>query len=420
MRDDVSRDEGVDTAMRGRGAPSVLPKAVIGLCVAFAVATGVLLLLGVTETTPADEFGLAGVGGAAFAVASLAFGVTGALVASRVPGNPIGWILCAMGVLIGFGNLAYQYADYALFVEPGALPSGDVAAVAQNLGLTPCFGLLGLVLLLFPDGRLRSRRWRPAAGIALLGSGLVQFGYAFRPGPLDEPFENVMNPIGLGSTDLLESFVGLGWLLMTVSVALGAASMILRLRRSSGVEHEQLKWIAFAAAGIGVVFALNFLSFILEIEGIDSLRIVVLGLTFSAFPVAAGIAILRYRLYDIDVVINRTLVYGALTASLVAVYLASVLLLQLALGGVTEDSNLAIAGSTLAVAAVFRPARVRIQALVDRRFFRSRYDARQTLESFSTRLRDEIDLTALDAELRRVVAETMQPSHVSLWLRGTA
>jgi len=389
------------------------------LCVAIALPTLVLLALGASESTPADEFGLSGFGGLAFLVAALAFATTGALVASRLPSNPIGWIFCVIGLLIAAGNLPYQYADYALFVSPGSLPGGETAAVLQNLGgLPPAFGLLGLSLLLFPNGRLPSRRWLPAAAAGVIGVTALAVGLAFRPGPLDEPFEGVRNPFGVGSFELMDSLSGLGWLLSAVAVALAAASMIIRLRRSSGQERQQLKWIGLAAAGAGVVMLVNVFSFFLEVKGISQVRIVVVGLAFVGFPVAAGIAILRHRLYDIDVVINRTLVYGGLTATLLASYLGLVLLLQFVLSGVTEGSGPAVAGSTLAVAALVRPARARIQAAVDRRFYRRKYDAARTLESFGTRLRDEVDLDALGRELRGVVADTMQPAHVSLWLRA--
>ena len=389
------------------------------LCVAIALPTLVLLALGASESTPADEFGFSGFGGLAFLVAALAFATTGALVASRLPSNPIGWIFCFIGFLLAVGSLPHQYADYALFVSPGSLPGGETAAVLQNLGgVPPAFGLLGLSLLLFPNGRLPSRRWLPAAAAGVTGATALTVGLAFRPGPLDEPFEVVDNPLGVGSFELMDSLSGLGWLLSAVAVALAAASMIIRLRRSSGQERQQLKWIGLAAAGAGVVMLVNVFSFFLEVKGISQVRIVVVGLAFVGFPVAAGIAILRHRLYDIDVVINRTLVYGGLTATLLASYLGLVLLLQLVLSGVTEGSGPAVAGSTLAVAALVRPARARIQAAVDRRFYRRKYDAARTLESFGTRLRDEVDLDALGRELRGVVADTMQPAHVSLWLRA--
>ena len=387
------------------------------LCVTIAFPTLVLLALGLGHSTPGDEFGLTGAGGLAFLVAALAFATTGALVASRVPSNPSGWIFCLIGVVMAAGNFPYQYADYALYVAPGSLPGGVTAAVLQNLGLPSAFGLLGLSLLLFPDGRLLSRRWLPAAAAALIGSAALAVGYALRPGRLDPPFERITNPFGVGSFELMDGLSGLGWMLSAVSVALAAVAIIVRLRRSRGQERQQLKWIGLAAAVAGVVMVINLISFLLEVQGIDQVRLVVVGLAFVGLPVAAGIAILRHRLYDIDLVINRTLVYGALTATLAAAYVGSVLLLQLALSPLTSDSGLAIAGSTLAVAALFGPARRRIQRAVDRRFYRRRYDGARTLEGFNASLRDELDLDALGTELRGVVTETMQPSHVSLWLR---
>ena len=387
-------------------------------CVAMALPTLVLVALGAGEATPADRFGLSGFGGLAFLAASLAFATTGALVASRVPANPIGWISCLIGFLIGMGNLSYQYADYALFVSPGSLPAGVTAAVAQNLGLPPAFGLLGLALLLFPDGRLLSRRWLPAAATALAGSAALFAGYALRPGKLDEPFETVTNPFGVDAYELIDPAADLGWLLSAASVALAAAAMIVRLQRSRGRERQQLKLIALAAAFAGAVLVANMVSWFTDVQGIAQLRLAVVGLAFAGFPIAAGVAILRHRLFDIDLVINRALVYGALTALLALAYLGGVLVLQLVLSPLTAQSGVTVAGSTLAVAALFRPLRTRTQAAVDRRFYRRRYDAARTLEGFSARLREQVDLDALGGELQAVVRETMAPAHVSLWLRG--
>jgi hypothetical protein len=381
------------------------------------LATLVLLALGAGHSTEADSFGLSGYGGLAFAVAALAFASVGALVVARVPDNRIGWIFWVTGAIIGVGDLVFQYADQALFISPDRLPGGSIAAWLQNLGLPPAFGLLGVALLLFPDGRLPSRRWRPALWLALAGIGLIVVGYALRPGPLDDPFAGVSNPFGIAGTfELMDALSGFGWMFTGASVGFAALGSAMRLRRSRGLERAQLKWLAFAAAITGVAVVSDVISYFVSATGINELRNVVLGLGFAVFPVAAGAAILRYRLFDIDVVINRALVYGALTATLAGAYVGSVLLLQLVLAPLTADSGLAIAASTLAVAALFRPARARIQDVVDRRFYRRRYDAARTLEAFGVHLRDEVDLEAVGRALNAAVVDTVQPAHLSLWL----
>ena len=387
-----------------------------GFCLALAAGTLVLLVIGAGEHTAADGSTFDGWAGLSFVVASLAFATVGAMIATRVPENPIGWIFCLTGVALGVADFGNQYAEQMLFVASDPLPGGRTAAWLQGLGLAPSFGLLGLTLLLFPDGRSPSGRWRFVVWLALAGIGLSVIGAAMRPGPLVEPFDSVSNPLGIpGLLGLMDSFLGFGFVFTLMSVVLATFGMRARLRRSTGVEREQLKWLVLAAAVTGVAVVGSLVLYLAA--GIDVGGEAVLGLGFSAFPLAAGAAILRYRLYDIDVVINRTLVYGALTATLALAYLGSVLLLQLALSGVTESSGLAVAVSTLAVAALFRPARTRIQAAVDRRFYRRKYDAARTLERFGTRLRQEVDLDALGSELRGVVADTMQPAHISLWLR---
>ena len=372
------------------------------------LATMVLLALGAGHATPSDSFGLSGFGGVAFAIAALAFATVGALVVARVPGNPIGPVFCLTGAILAVGDFVFQYADRALYITPGELPGGNAAAWLQNFGLPPAFGLLGVALLLFPEGRLPSRRWRPALWLALAGIGLNMLGYALRPGPLDEPFAVVTNPLGVpGTFGLMDAMSGFGWMFMGASVALAAAATPIRLARARGLERAQLKWLALATAITGVAVVSDVISYFVGAEGIGALRDVVLALGFAVFPLAAGAAILRYRLYDIDVVINRTLVYGALTATLAATYLGLVLLVGLAVG----RSGLAVAVSTLAVAALFRPARGRIQAAVDRRFYRRRYDAAQTLEAFGARLRDEVDLEAVGLALHAAVRDTVQPAH---------
>jgi hypothetical protein len=388
-----------------------------GACLVLGVATLVLLALGAGVTTHADSFGISGFGGMSFVVASLAFATVGAMVTTRVPGNPIGPLFLVTGVIVGAGDLAFQYADRTVFIAPGAWPGDTFAAWVQNLGLPPSFGLLAVALLLFPDGRLPSRRWRPALWLAVAGIVLIVVGYALRPGPLDDPFESIANPLGVGPFELMDALTGFGWMLMAAAVGLAAVAMTIRLRRSRGLERQQLKWLALAAAIAGVAVVADAISFFAGIEGIGQPREVALGLGFCVFPLAAGAAILRYRLYDIDVVINRALVYAALTATLAGAYVGSVLLLQLVL---SPSSDFAIVASTLAVAGLFQPARRWIQEIVDRRFYRRKYDAQRTLEGFGVRLRAEVELESVSAELLTVVADTMQPTQVSLWVRRTS
>jgi hypothetical protein len=351
-------------------------------------------------------------------LAGLAFGAVGGLLVSRVPGNAIGRIFCVTGAALSISIAGAAYARYAVFAVAPPRAGARLAVLLDDVFGPPCFGLVGAALLLFPTGRLPSRRWRPALWLSLGGSTIVMVGYAFRPGGGDPPFESVSNPLGspVGG-GLMDALTGFGWIFMGLGVVLAAVAMVQRLRRSRGFERMQLKWIAYAAGIVGVIIAADEISYFANVQGLGTVRDTLLGLALATFPVAAGIAILRHRLYDIDVVINRTLVYGLLTATLAGAYLGSVLLLQLALDRITSGSSLAVAVSTLAVAALFRPARTRIQGVVDRRFYRRKYDAARTLEEFSSRMREQVDLEALGGELRTVVREAMQPAHVSLWLR---
>jgi hypothetical protein len=345
----------------------------------------------------------------------LPFGIVGALVASRRPDNLIGWLFCAIALLSGLNGFLEGWAGYGVY--GGAdLPGVGVAAWGVSL-LVPIPLFVGplLLLLLFPDGRLLSRRWRLVArGVVLLVSLLI--ASSLRPGQFDN-FPTLVNPLGVGGAvgRLFDSLDPVMSVLASVLFLAAASCLVLRLRRSRGQERLQIKWVAYAAALTATAFVATFVA-----PGASAISTVAfwLGLAATAgIPAAAGVAILRYRLYEIDRVINRTLVYALLTATLAAVYAGTVLLLQLALEGVTSDSGLAVAISTLAVAAAFRPARTRIQAGVDRRFYRRRYDASKTLEAFSARLREEIDLDMLARELRQAVVETMEPRRVSLWLR---
>jgi hypothetical protein len=345
----------------------------------------------------------------------LAYSGVGALIASRQPDNAMGWLFLGIGATTGLGMLAGAYAERWVAGDGGSRALGEAAAVYGTLSwipfiLVPCT----FVLLLFPDGHLVSPRWRWVAWCAGLGIAGVVVTSALAPGRLED-YPTLDNPYGVDSP-LLGPLTGIAVALLLVGLVGSAASVIVRFRRAQGERRQQIKWLALAGAAAAVIVPVAAAGS--DVWGTDATNVACM-LAVIGLPLAAGVAILRYRLYDIDVVINRALVYGAVTASLAVAYLACVLLLQLVLSPLTANSGLAIAASTLAVAAMFRPVRARAQAVVDRRFYRRRYDAAQTLASFSGRLRDELDLDALDADLRGVVTDAMQPAHVTLWLRRT-
>jgi len=361
-----------------------------------------------------------------FSVAALGlvFAVTGALIASRLPRNPIGWIFCTAAVLFEFSGFSDAYVAYGSQVSgllPGRVWVGWTSQWLTN-ALSPA--LIILCFLLFPTGRLPSARWRPLVWVVAVVAAVYAASVALAPGMLvDYPIEN---PVGIESARALRTLADVAIQVLVIPLMLlSVVSLFLRLRLSSGVERQQLKWFAYAAAllatdlvVVNVVFAL--FQGDIEREVSELLFFVIFITILSGMPVAIGVAILKYRLYEIDLLINRTLVYGSLTAMLAATYFGGVTVTQAIVRALTsqeQQPQLVVVVSTLVIAALFNPLRRRIQAFIDRRFYRRKYDARKTLEAFSAKLRDETDLDALNDELVSVVRETMQPAHVSLWLR---
>jgi hypothetical protein len=355
------------------------------------------------------------------ATLTVAFSVVGAMIASHRPGNPIGWIFCAAALFQGLAVFGDEYATYALITRPGSLTLGPEMSWLTEWIWAPGLGLILVFLpLLFPDGHPPSRRWRWVAwlgGISIVMIVMLAMVILWSERGtqlLRDPVSDEAGPawiLGL----LVEA---VAFPLMLVAGLAAVISLFVRFRRARGDERQQIKWFASASAlTLGFVFVLQTLNNTQNSLLEAGLATVALFL-IPSIPVATGVAILRYRLYDIDRLINRALVYGLLTAMLAVVYLASVVALQSVLRALMgQESTLAIVASTLAIAALFNPLRRRIQAFIDRRFYRRKYDARKTLEAFSAKLRDETDLEALNDELVGVVRETMQPSHVSLWLR---
>jgi hypothetical protein len=344
-----------------------------------------------------------------------AFMAVGALVVARRPANAIGWLFSAIGLLALGASVAGEYSQYAYVTRAGGLPFGVVAAWYLAWAAFLVFGLtFTYLLLLFPTGRLLSPRWRPIAWLAGIQITAASVLAALQPTlSLEGQGRTIANPVGISGLPHPErGAVGAVLIGLFVAVSLAACgSLVLRFRRARGEERQQLKWVAYAA---GLMVISTTVGGALVPSGSD----LAVALTVALVPVAAGIAILRYRLYDIDRIINRTLVCGLLTALLGGVYGGVVLVLGQVFGGVGRDPpSWAVAGATLAVAALFQPARHRIQQAVDRRFNRRKYSATKTIEVFSARLRDQIDLDTLSTELLAVVDQTMEPTRASLWLR---
>ena len=341
----------------------------------------------------------------------------GWLIATRRPENRIGWMLLAIGFFYALTQFSAAYAVYGLVVAPGSLPLADVMAWLSDLIWAPAYMLLILLPLVFPDGRLPSRRWRPIVWIASVALALMVVPAAIAYWPYRGPLlvlSDAQIPAGDPAPATADLLQGIGLIVALVVAVAGVAAIIIRFRRSVGAEHQQIKWFASAAVvEFAAIFVMSAPSVALP-PPFDALAAIVLA---PLIPIAVGIAILRYRLYDIDRIISRTVSYGAVTGILAVVFVGTILGLQTMLASFFSGSSVAVAASTLVVAAIFQPLRRRVQSVVDRRFNRSRYDAERTAAAFSTHLRDEVDLANLDAEVRQVIAATVAPVTVGLWIR---
>jgi hypothetical protein len=406
---------------------SLLAWSLAGLSVATFVARVPLFVLVSSVHIPSSWEADPSIGDLLSGLLFLVFPLVGALIAARHPRNPIGWILLADGLLFMLTDLMDDYSLYGV-ARPGSVPFAVGVAGINNWLWVPGVGLLGTyVFLLFPDGKLPSRRWRPLAWLSGAVILTVSIGVGLGPGPLQN-LGGVQNPFGILRPWMMIPFWAILPLLPLCMVG-SALSLVLRYRRARGDQRQQIKWIAFAGAVVGLLYLVAMVTSFIFPSGawfqvgsplwLDLVAYTAL-LSFTLVPIAVGVAMLRYRLYDIDLVINRTLVYGSLTATLVALYFGGVTATQAffrVLTGQEQQPQFAVVVSTLAIAALFSPLRRRIQAIIDRRFYRRKYDAQQTLSTFSRKLREETDLDSLDAELLSVVRATVQPEHVSLWVR---
>ena len=385
----------------------------------------VLIIIGLAFEFGLGSFfsGLALVPAIAEVVAISVWVIVGALLASRQPYHPIGWIWCSIAVLVSIDHFSWGYATYGLLEHPGSLP-GVEASVAwlyangRQLGLIP----ITLLFLLFPTGRFLSRRWRIVAWAVVISVAIYIPLTSLAPNPLGFfPFPKDVFPVNDSVRAIAETFQSIPLFIANICVVIALFSLLIRLSRSGGIERQQLKWFVYAA--IIFIPALIFIALSGSVASAEQELIFTIGislalLAITGMSVASAIAIFKYRLYDIDIIINRTLVYGLLTAVLAFTYFASVALLQQGLRWVTgQDSPLAVVVSTLLIAALFSPLRKRLQNFIDRRFYRRKYDAERTLAQFAISARDEVDLDELTAELVCTVNQTIQPESVRLWLK---
>ena len=360
-----------------------------------------------------------------FPLVILTFPLVGSVIASRRPRNAIGWIMLGIGLFTGLTGVSDGYIRYGLITEPGSLPNVDIAlALSAGSWVFIIAPIMTFLILLFPDGRLPSPRWRPVAYLAGMAMVLPYLLITIMPGNFqDVGYPAVENPLGIealrAARDVLLSVL----ILLPVAIIGCAAGLVQRFRRSRGQERLQLKWLATAASLVAAIYAAAMAASLTVEEFSDDVPRWILWLqestilSFTLIPIAIGVAILRHRLYNIDRLINRALVYAGLTGILTIAYLFLVAVLQNVLQPIAGSSDLTVAMSTLAVAAMFRPVRSRVQGFIDRRFYRKKYDAARTLETFASTMRNEVDLQSLSPALVGIVHETMQPSHASLWLR---
>jgi hypothetical protein len=348
-------------------------------------------------------------GGVPYGVAAVSAATVGAVLASRRPRHPVGWLLLGLGLTLSAGDLVYVYVRYGLLARPGSLPAAGYLAGLSLGTIAIWLACAGFVLLLTPTGSLPSGRWRWWARVAAAAPVVFLLGSLVEPAPLRPEYPAVANPLAAPAAWVgpLRAVTGVALVVCVVGVPVAAASLVVRFRRARGVERLQLRWLALAAA-------LAPLAVLVAVVARGPVSNVAAGLYLALPPLATGAAILRYRLYDLDRIISRTLAYGLLTLLLGLGYAAVVLGLGRLL---RQDSSLVVAAATLAAAVVFQPARRRVQQAVDRRFNRRRYDAANTIAAFSARLREEVDLDTLTAELLAVVDQTVQPTRASLWLR---
>jgi hypothetical protein len=383
-----------------------------GLTLALLAATVLVLLAG---RPPASAAGNAWQRQAADLVSLVGAPLLGGLIAARRPDNRYGWLWLAFGLGLAVTAFASAYAAVALTSGPDGLPGLAMAGWLEGIAFTVVTILFPFLFLLFPNGRHPSPRWRLLAWAIVVVGALTLIGVAFTP---ETAAEGVANPFGVGGWlgGVLGSVVDPGIGLLFLALPLSALSLLLRLRRARGVERQQLKWFTYAAALVGAFI----ISDALGLVGPGLVNLLLTTLTLTGVYVGIGIAVLRYRLYEIDRIINRTLVYALLTLVLGLCYVAGALVFVLVAGAGTDPPSWLIAAATLVAAGVFRPARRRIQAVADRRFNRRKYNAAQTIQAFSTRLREQVDLDTLSTELLAVVDQTMEPTRVSLWLRPSA